>query len=125
MAEIERVMIEDEIVSVVIKGEFDSADEARAELAVDFVLGLEIPAMLMDLSECEFIDSTGLRTLIRSHERARRAGTPVAIVGSGPQVRRVFELTGVGKRLAIFDERDEALESLRSGPPPRQIPPAE
>lgn len=116
MAEIERQMLEDDIVAVTIGGEFDLADESRTELAMDFVLGLEIPALLLDLTECQYIDSTGLRTLIRSHDRAQRAGTRVAIAGSGPQVHRMFEITGLKERLPIFDDRDEALDSIRVAP---------
>lgn len=116
MAEIERSMVGDDMVAVTISGEFDLADESRAELAMDFVLGLEIPAVLLDLTDCEYIDSTGLRTLIRSHDRACRAGTRVAIAGSGPQVRRIFKLTGVKERLPIFDDRDQALDSLQAAP---------
>ena len=114
MAKIDRMMLEDDVAAVVIKGEFDLADEARAELAFDFVLGLRAPAMLLDLTACEFMDSTGLRTLLRTNERAHRAGTRVAIAGSQPRVDRLFRLTGVGKRLAIFRDREAALASLRA-----------
>ena len=43
MAEIERVMLGDGVVAVVISGEMDLADESRADLAIDFVMGLEVP----------------------------------------------------------------------------------
>ena len=55
MAEIERAMDGDDIVAVSIVGEFDLADEARMDLAVDFVVGLQIPNVLIDLSRCEFV----------------------------------------------------------------------
>lgn len=116
MAEVEREMIGDRIVGVAIRGEYDLADEARTDLAVDFVVGLEIPNVLIDLSRCEFIDATGMRMLLRAQERVHRSGARIAIAGPPPQVRRVFELTGISERLALHDGRERALEALRTPP---------
>ena len=116
MAEIDRFLIDDGIVAMVITGEFDLADESRAEMAVDFVLGLEVPGLLVDLSECEFIDASGLRMVLRANQRALRAGIRVAIASMAPQVRRVFELSGVARHLPIFPDRDGALAALRTAP---------
>jgi anti-sigma B factor antagonist len=115
LAEIERVMLGDEIVAIVVRGELDLADESRAELAVDFVVGLEYPAVLLDLSGCEFIDASGLRVLIRANERVTRTGAQVAVASPGSSVRRILDITGIGERMRIYPDRDAAFEALEDG----------
>jgi anti-anti-sigma factor len=117
VAEIERVMVDEGIVAVIVKGEFDLADEARADLAVDFVVGLEIPGVLIDLSGCEFIDAAALRMILRAEQRIARTGARVAFASPPPQVRRMMDLTGLSERLDLFATRDGAFASLR-GPVP-------
>ena len=113
MAEIERAMDGDDIVAVSIVGEFDLADEARMDLAIDFVVGLQIPNVLIDLSRCEFVDATGLRMLLRAQQRIERANTRLVVLSPLPRVRRVMDITGISGRLPMTDDRDAALAGLR------------
>jgi anti-anti-sigma factor len=116
MAEIERVMLGDDVVAVAISGEMDMADESRADLAIDFVIGLEARGALLDLTRCGFIDMSGLRLLLGASERLLRAGIRVAVAGPGPPgVRRVLDLAGVSSELAMFDNRDQAIAALMAG----------
>ncbi len=118
MAEIERVMLGDDVVAVMISGEMDMADESRADLAIDFVIGLESRGALLDLTRCGFIDVAGLRLLLNASERMVRAGIRVAVAGPAPPgMRRVFDLTGVSSELAMFDNRDQAIAALMAGSP--------
>jgi anti-sigma B factor antagonist len=115
LAEIERVMLGEEIVAVVVRGELDLADESRAELAIDFVVGLEYPGVLLDLSGCEFIDASGLRVIIRANERVSRTGAQVAVASPAPTVRRILDITGIGERMRIYPDRDSAFAALEDG----------
>jgi anti-anti-sigma factor len=112
MAEIERLVVDEDLVLVVIRGEFDLADEPRADLAIDFVVNLAAPKVMVDLSQCEFVDATGLRILLRAQRRIRQAGSRVVFAGPTPPVRRILDLTGVGETLAIAEDRDAALAAL-------------
>jgi anti-sigma B factor antagonist len=116
VADIERVMVDEGVVAVIVEGELDLADEARADLAIDFVVGLEIPGVLIDLTECDFIDAAGLRMLLRGSQRVLRSGARLAIAPPGPQVRRLLEITGIADELSIYESRDEAFRSLRGVP---------
>ena len=106
MAEIERAVDGDDTVVVGIAGELDLADEARMDLAVDFVVGLGIPNVVVDLSRCEFVDATGLRMLLRAQHRIDRAGAKLAVITPLPRVRRVMDITGVSERLPMVDGRE-------------------
>jgi anti-anti-sigma factor len=58
--------------------------------------------IVVDLTRLGFIDSIGLRVLLAAWNRARHAGHAfsVALAESG-QVRRVFEVTGVDRIVAV------------------------
>jgi anti-anti-sigma factor len=51
----------------------------------------------LDLRDVTFIDSTGLQALVRLDDLARAGRRALAIV-EGPAVRRLLELTGLGRR---------------------------
>jgi anti-anti-sigma factor len=54
----------------------------------------------LDLARLEFIDSTGVRELIRSVSESRRNGWPLQICGQLTEpVRRVVDLVGVAPQL--------------------------
>jgi anti-sigma B factor antagonist len=64
--------------------------------------GPEAPEV--DLSELEFIDSSGLQTLLRVTRRARKIGAePPQFRGANGQVLRVLELTGADRALSLAD----------------------
>ena len=52
-----------------------------------------VSAIMLDLRELTFIDSTGLHALVRAKERARTHGQQLILVGARPSARRLFELT--------------------------------
>jgi anti-sigma B factor antagonist len=109
LAEIERAMDGDDTVVVGIAGELDLADESRMDLAVDFVVGLGIPNVVIDLSRCEFVDATGLRMLLRAQHRIDLAGANLVVITPITRVRRVMDITGVSDRLRLVDGRAQGL----------------
>ncbi len=49
----------------------------------------------LDLTELDFMDSTGLRVLLRAQRAAERGGWEVVLTGASAPVRRLFDLSGV------------------------------
>ena len=60
-------------------------------------------SLLLDMRELTFMDSTGLRLVIRWDTRAREEGFAFAIVPGVEVVQRVFRLTGMDEHLTIAD----------------------
>ena len=58
------------------------------------------PDVIVDFSEVAFMDSTGIHALLGAYRRAQNRGS-LAVVGSSPAVRRVFEITGVSELLLV------------------------
>lgn len=56
---------------------------------------------MLDLTGTTFIDSSGIELVVRFERRAAAGGLDVVIVGARPEVRRVFDLCGLGFELAF------------------------
>jgi anti-sigma B factor antagonist len=70
-------------------------------------------AVVVDLSEVSFIDSSGLGALVELHNRLRRRGRRLAVVapgGSAPAV--LLDLAGLRDRLPISETRRAALRHV-------------
>jgi anti-sigma B factor antagonist len=94
------------------EGELDIArvDEFRAALSATIREGAA--AVVVDLSEVSFIDSSGLGALVELHSRLRRSRRRLAVVapgGSAPAV--LLDLAGLRGRLPIFETRGAALDT--------------
>jgi anti-anti-sigma factor len=96
---------------IAVEGDFDLGGSTAFRVARDKATEEEGP-LVIDLSECSFIDSTGIACVIRTFERAERARRAFALVASDFHVRRVLELVGVPERIPCFETMDEALRSV-------------
>jgi anti-sigma B factor antagonist len=81
---------------------------------------LEDPAqrVVVDLSDCAFIDSTGIQALIRAHQAVAKNGAskaPLVVCAARGQVRRVLQLSGVADAIPLFLTQREALELVEPG----------
>jgi anti-anti-sigma factor len=58
-------------------------------------------SIVLDFSDVRLIDSAGLGVLLSAERRVRAAGAELVVANASPHVRRVFELTGVGRSLRL------------------------
>jgi anti-anti-sigma factor len=83
-----------------IRGDFDMQATFTVEPALESALArLALRELVVDLSELEFIDSTGIGVLLRIENEARQRDVTLSIVPPPPEVHRVFEMSGVAEAL--------------------------
>jgi anti-sigma B factor antagonist len=92
---------------VTISGELDLASSPALADELERLAGADGPPVVLDLRGLEFMDSTGLSTIVRAQARLETAGRRLAVVRGVPQVHRLLELTGVAERLELLDSPDE------------------
>ncbi|HET9168861.1 MAG TPA: STAS domain-containing protein [Actinospica sp.] len=68
-----------------------------------------LDAVVLDATSLEFLDSSGLRVLLRGARLAEAGGTAFRLVASHPAVRRVLELAGAFRPLDVRPSLQEAL----------------
>lgn len=96
-------------------GELDqsTAPELRTALAEAF--GDDEGGVLVDLSDCRFIDSTGLSLLVETKRRLAEDDRLFGVCCAAADVRRLLELTGIDQAVSLFNTRDEAEAELSNG----------
>jgi anti-sigma B factor antagonist len=82
-------------VTVALAGELDVATVPDVERAVDDLIRVGFPKVIVDLSRLTFIDSTGLRALVGAARTARGWGCELSLVPGPESVQRAFVLTGL------------------------------
>lgn len=88
-------------VRVVIRGELDMETGPQAEEELRRAEGDKPAALVLDLREVSFFDSTGLQIVLDADVRAREEGrTFIVALGDG-EPRRVLELAEVTDRLTL------------------------
>src|SRR5437867_7984592 len=73
------------------------------------------PALIVDLSAVDFIDSTGLATLIEYHRDAAAHGGVFSLAGINPNLKAIFDVVQFDKVLAIFPSVVEAKAAMKRG----------
>ena len=94
---------------VSVRGEVDLATGPEFGRALDAVPEDGVESVIVDLTDCSFMDSTGLHLLTRTQRRFDSAGGRVAVVSANRSVLRVFGLTGLDEVFEIYASRTAAL----------------
>jgi anti-sigma B factor antagonist len=96
---------------VTVAGEIDIATVSRVRERL-FELAASGRPLVADLDQVTFIDSAGLSALIGAANRADAHGGSLHVVCARPQIRQLFRLTGLDRRLSPARTLDEALDAL-------------
>jgi anti-sigma B factor antagonist len=94
------------------KGELDLAQRPRLDALLD--LGDDHPsAVVLDLSETSYLDSSTLGAFVALRERLLSRGeSTIALAGADEHVSRIFEITGLCEVFPSFASLDSAFEQL-------------
>lgn len=97
-----------------VAGEVDMSheEELRGELRTG--LAADARGIVVDLTECEFIDSTGVRVLLLSRE-AQQNESPserLAVAASSEQILRILSVMGVDRVIPIRPTVEEAAAAI-------------
>lgn len=96
-----------------VTGELDlSTADQLADAALVATSGTHRVAL--DLSACTFIDSSGLRAVLRMHKDLAEDGKPTAIVVSDGHVRKLLSLTAIDQSIRVFPALGDAVAFLGS-----------
>jgi anti-anti-sigma factor len=87
-----------------LRGELDMSGVDRARQAIEEAEAGQKSLLVLDLSELDFIDSTGLEVLLRAARRAHDEGRRLIVARPSRYVRRLLELTAIDRSLDIVDD---------------------
>jgi anti-anti-sigma factor len=104
--------------TIYVQGELDLSTAPDLEGPLEQVLESGEGSVLIDLAQCEFIDSTGIALIVRAWQRLDNGDSERALVlcSQNDQVRRVLEITGLELSIPVHLTRDEAIAALNASP---------
>ncbi len=69
--------------------------------------------IIVDLSSCDFVDSTFLGTLVGALKKVTKMKGDLKIVGFRPAVKSMFELTRLFRIFETFNDLQDAIKSFK------------
>ena len=85
-----------------VAGELDLDTAGRLETALKEAETDEPERLVLDLSNLRFLDSSGLKLILRAHARAKEGARRLQIVPGPTAVQQVFKVTGLSRRLEFL-----------------------
>jgi len=87
--------------TLAVDGELDLATVEELDAALAVAEGNGTTTLCLDLAKVHFMDSTGLRCLLRARRRAEENGHLLTLTNLPSGVERLFEVTGAGRIFEI------------------------
>ena len=97
-----------------INGRLDLLTSAELKQCVSDLVDSQQCRIIIDLSGCSYIDSSGLGVMIGCLKLARRGGGDLQIARPAAQARVILELTTLNRVLRPHDSLEAALASFAS-----------
>ncbi len=92
-----------------LHGSLDLATAPSVRAALLEAAGEGKHEIIVDLTQLEFLDSTGLGALIGAHRRSIEHGGRVALIVNEGPISRLLNITGLMRAFAVFHTVDAAL----------------
>lgn len=94
-------------------GVMDMLTAPQVEQHLRAVIDKQPAALLIDLTNVEFLASAGMRVLVETHDTVASA-MPFGVVANGPATSRPLELVGITELIKLYPTREEALSALNA-----------
>lgn len=97
---------------VELGGEIDVYTSPKVKDAITDLIDQGHYNLVINLEKVRYIDSTGLGVLIGGLKRVREHGGTVNLVCTNPQIKKIFDITGLVKIFGIYDDEQSARKTL-------------
>ena len=106
---IKDVRHEGQAVVLELAGEIDMHHSMKLRDKFMELLRDKPPVLVVNLAQVEFMDSSGVATLVEALKRCHRIGCKLKLVGLVERVQNVFEICRLESMFQIYDSEAEAL----------------
>jgi anti-sigma B factor antagonist len=104
----------DDVFVVRVTGEVDMSHEEELRGELRTAVAAEAKGIVVDLTECEFIDSSGVRALLLSREaqHPNDGAERLAVAASSEQIIRILSVMGIDRVIPIRPTVEEAAAEI-------------
>ena len=94
------------------EGDIDLNHSPKLRSLFQAKIKAKCPALLIDFGKVNYIDSSGLATLVEYYQGSRSYEGKIALAAMSARVRSVFDLVRLGEIFTIYDTTEEARQEL-------------
>ena len=92
---------------VVLNGELDENAALYARETLDRLFATSgVKQIIIDLSQLDFMDSTGIGLFIGRYKRMQKLGVPIFVTNPSSQIEKIFNMTGLYKIMPKIAQED-------------------
>ncbi len=103
----------DDVYVIELDGDIDhhSSEIIKREIYIN--TGRYVNKMIIDLSNVEFMDSSGIGMILGRYREIKERGGKIALTGIKGNMERIFNMSGLYKIISRFNTIDDALTEWR------------
>lgn len=95
-----------------LRGRFDAYSAPSVERLLKSITNRMPANAIIDLGEVNFVDSTGLATILQGMKRCRQQKGDLYLCNIQPSTRIIFELTHFDRVFPIFETQEAAVQNF-------------
>lgn len=95
-----------------VEGEIDVNTAPQVKKAFDKVIKEKREKVIINMEKVDYIDSSGLATLVELLKNFRKYGAQLKLVSLSGKVRSLFEITKLEKLFDILEKEEEAVKTF-------------
>ena len=97
-----------DVLLVRLTGELDQCSAAGIRRDMDALLeDVRVRHLVLDLADMPFMDSSGLGVILGRYRTLQLRGGTVALMHLSPQVKRVYDLSGMARIIPVIEEKED------------------
>ncbi len=114
----------DEIPVLDVVGEIDIYTTPQFKEAVSAAINENKPAIIINMAQVTYMDSSGFGTLLSATKRLRPLDGALYLSGCNEAIQRMLQITRLNTIFGVYANEDEALSAARTTPSVPQAAPA-
>jgi len=83
-------------------GSIDGADHGMLQEKIDSVLKQNPDVIIFDMERVDYINSMGIRVLVKTKNAMKQRGGKIAFINLQPQIRKVFDILNALPAFKVF-----------------------
>jgi len=107
--------LSEKVHSVEVHGEIDVYTSSKVKEKIGELIEKGIYILIINLEEVRYIDSTGLGVLIGALKKVKEHDGNIGLICTNPQIRKIFNITGLVKIFGLYKSEEEALGKISQG----------
>ena len=101
-----------DVIVLEVEGNLDTNTSPNAQERIDQLIQAGASKILFDFEKVNYVCSAGLRVLLATAKRLRGNGGDLRLCNLNRNVQDVFEISGFGSILKVFDNKDDAIDGF-------------